>query len=90
MRHTKIDDAMKTADVGALASIIAVTPISSNPIEHKTIAQCVKRSSEPYTAAINSFLYRDVGHMTKTFHFADGSYLVFECAYTAAETGMKS
>lgn len=59
-----------------------------NP-QYPTIAQCIRRSSDPYRAAVTSFSRRDVPHggNKKIFYFEDGSFLTFEVSYTAIEDG---
>lgn len=61
---------------------------------HKTEAQKAKESANPYLTAIKLQVLREVqpsaDHLTdrKIFHFADGSFLVFEVSYKAAEDGI--
>lgn len=58
-----------------------------------TIAQSIRRSSNPYLAAVTANVLREVknseGHLhdKKVFYFEDKSFLVFEVAYTAVEDG---
>lgn len=58
-----------------------------------TIAQSIRRSSNPYLAAVTSNVLREVqnsqGHLhdKKIFYFEDKSFLVFEVAYSAVEDG---
>ena len=54
-----------------------------------TIAQSIRRSSDPHHAAITSFTRRDCPHgqNKQTFYFEDGSFLTFEVSYTAIEDG---
>ena len=53
-----------------------------------TIAQSIRRSSDPYKAAVASFSRREVIHSTtgqadrKIFYFEDDSFLTFEVTYT--------
>lgn len=62
-------------------------------IKPRTIAQSIRRSSDPYRASITGFIRREVirtddGHNDKKiFHFEDGSSLTFEVIYTAVEDG---
>lgn len=61
-----------------------------------TIAQSIRRSSNPYLAAVTANVLREVknseGHLhdKKVFYFEDKSFLVFEVAYTAVEDGTDS
>jgi hypothetical protein len=63
----------------------AVTP--------RTIAQSIRRSSDPYRASITSFIRREVIRSDdgqsdkKIFHFEDGSFLTFMVSYAAIEDG---
>ena len=58
-----------------------------------TIAQSIRRSSNPYRAAVTSFSRREIirsddgGNDKKIFHFEDGSFLTFDVTYTAIEDG---
>lgn len=58
-----------------------------------TIAQSIRRSSDPYRAAITAFIRREVIRSDdgqsdkKIFHFEDGSYLTFMVSYDAIEDG---
>lgn len=54
-----------------------------------TIAQSIRRSSDPHRAAITSFTRRDVPHgqNKQVFYFEDGSFLTFEISYMAVEDG---
>lgn len=54
-----------------------------------TIAQSIRRSSDPHHAAVTSFTRRDVppGQNKHTYYFEDGSFLTFEVTYTAIEDG---
>lgn len=62
-------------------------------IQPRTIAQSIRRSSDPYRASITSFIRREVirseggQNDKKIFHFEDGSFLTFEVSYTAVEDG---
>lgn len=66
--------------------------VQSDP-KHLTIAQSIRRSMDPYRAAIASFSRRDVIRRDddacekKIFYFEDGSFLTFEVSYTAVEDG---
>lgn len=54
-----------------------------------TIAQCIRRSSDPYRASIESFTSRDASSdKRKVLYFEDGSFLCFEITYTAVDDGM--
>lgn len=59
-----------------------------------TEAQSVRRSSNPYLAAVASHVYRtgvdSEGHLNdkKIFYFEDGSFVTFEVAYAAVEDGL--
>ena len=57
--------------------------------QYPTIAQCIRRSSDPYRASIASFSRRDCPHgqNKQTFYFEDGSFLTFAVTYTAIEDG---
>lgn len=55
--------------------------------QHLSIAQCVRRSTDPYRAAVASFTRRQVSEKQKTFYFEDGSFLTFEITYTAVGDG---
>ena len=65
---------------------------SVNDPTHLTIAQSIRRSSDPYRAAVTSFSRRDVPHGSKyhTYYFEDGSFLTFEVLYTVVEDGCRS
>ena len=65
---------------------------SVNDPTHLTIAQSIRRSSDPYRAAVTSFSRRDVPHGSKhhTYYFEDGSFLTFEVSYVAVEDGCRS
>ena len=54
-----------------------------------TIAQSIRRSSDPYRAAVASFTWRDVPHgqSKHVYYFEDRSSLTFEVTYTAIEDG---
>lgn len=54
-----------------------------------TIAQSIRRSSNPHQAAITSFTRRECphGHNIHTYYFEDGSFLAFEVSYMAVEDG---
>jgi len=54
-----------------------------------TIAQSIRRSSDPYQAAVASFTRREVPHgqSKHTYYFEDRSFLTFEVTYTAVEDG---
>jgi hypothetical protein len=54
-----------------------------------TIAQSIRRSSDPHRAAITSFSRRDCPHGQNkhTYYFEDGSFLTFEVSYMAVEDG---
>lgn len=62
-------------------------------IKPRTIAQSVRRSSDPYRASITSFVRREVIRSDdgqsdkKIFHFEDGSFLTFMVSYAAIEDG---
>jgi len=58
---------------------------------HLTIAQSIRRSSNPHHAAITSFTRRDCPHgQNKHFYyFEDGSFLTFEVSYMAVEDGSR-
>lgn len=54
-----------------------------------TIAQSIRRSSDPHRAAITSFSRRDCPHGQNKhiYYFEDGSFLTFEVSYAAVEDG---
>lgn len=58
-----------------------------------TIAQSIRRSSDPYQAAIASFSRREVIHSAhgkqdrKVFYFEDDSFLTFEVVYMPIDDG---
>lgn len=53
-----------------------------------TIAQSIRRSSDPHHAAITSFTRREIPHNgLRIYYFEDGSFLTFEVSYTAVEDG---
>lgn len=56
---------------------------------HLTIAQSIRRSSDPHRAAITSFTRRECPHGQNkhTYFFEDGSFLAFEVSYMAVEDG---
>lgn len=57
--------------------------------KHLNIAQSIRRSSDPYRAAVASFTRRDCPHGQNKhiYYFEDGSFLTFEVSYTAIEDG---
>ena len=66
----------------------------SQPIVYPlTIAQSIRRSTDPYRASITSFSRREILRSDdgqsdkKVFHFEDGSFLTFEVSYTPVEDG---
>lgn len=88
---TSDTDKPKTLD-----SFLRKVESSSTEVEKLTIAQSIRRSSNPYLAAVTANVLREVknpeGHLgdKKIFYFEDKSFLVFEVAYTAAEDGADS
>lgn len=62
-------------------------------MKNLTIAQSIRRSSDPYRASITSFSRREVIRSEdgkkdkKIFHFEDASFLTFEVSYLAVEDG---
>lgn len=55
---------------------------------HLTIAQSIRRSSNPHHAAITSFTRREApNHGQRIYYFEDGSFLTFEVSYMAVEDG---
>lgn len=58
---------------------------------HLTIAQSIRRSSNPHHAAITSFNRRDCPHGQNkhVYYFEDGSFLTFEVSYMAVEDGCR-
>ena len=54
-----------------------------------TIAQSIRRSSNPHHAAVTSFSRQEVmrGHGKHVYFFEDRSFLIFEVTYTAIEDG---
>lgn len=63
-------------------------------VQPRTIAQSIRRSNDPYRAAITSFSRREVFRSDdgqsdkKVFHFEDGSFLTFMVSYAAIEDGV--
>lgn len=56
-----------------------------------TIAQSIRRSSDPHRAAIASFKRREVPHDgLRIYYFEDDSFLTFEVSYTGVEDGCRS
>lgn len=61
--------------------------------KHLTIAQSIRRSSDPYRAVMASFSRRteirrgDDACEKQIFYFEDGSFLTFEVSYLAVEDG---
>ena len=62
-------------------------------MKNLTIAQSIRRSSDPYRASITSFSRREVirsedgQNDKKIFYFEDTSFLTFEVSYLAVEDG---
>lgn len=54
-----------------------------------TIAQSIRRSSDPHKAAVESNSRLDAPHDSniRTYYFEDGSFLAFEVSYMAVEDG---
>jgi hypothetical protein len=54
-----------------------------------TIAQSIRRSSNPHHAAVTSFSGQEVmrGHGKHVYYFEDRSFLIFKVVYTAIEDG---
>ena len=54
-----------------------------------TIAQSIRRSSDPHHAAVTSFSRQEVlrGQNKHVYYFEDRSFLVFDVIYTAVEDG---
>ena len=65
---------------------------TASPHPHLTIAQSIRRSSDPYRAAVTSFSRRDVPHGSKhhVYYFEDGSFLTFEVSYMPVEDGCRT
>jgi hypothetical protein len=65
---------------------------TASPFPHLTIAQSIRRCSDPHRAAVTSFTRRDVPHGTnkQIYYFEDGSFLTFEVSYMAVEDGCRS
>jgi len=61
-------------------------------MKNLTIAESIKRSSDPHHAAVVAFSRQEYtpNSGSKTYFFEDGSYLVFAITYTAAETGVSA
>lgn len=57
-----------------------------------TIAQSIRRSSDPYQAAVASFSRRECPHNSHhhTYYFEDGSFLTFEVSYMPVEDGCRT
>ena len=64
---------------------------TASPSSHLSIAQSIRRSSDPHQAAVASFSRRDVPHNSRhhTYYFEDGSFLTFEVSYMAVEDGSR-
>lgn len=64
-------------------------PASALVSPQLTIAQSIRRSSNPHHAAVTSFIRRECphGHNIHTYYFEDGSFLAFEVSYMAVEDG---
>jgi len=62
---------------------------TASPAPHMNIAQCIRRSSDPYRAAVKSFTRRDCPHNSTrhVYYFEDGSFLTFEVSYMPVEDG---
>jgi len=62
---------------------------SVNDPTHLTIAQSIRRSSDPHRAAVTSFTRRDCPHNSTrhVYYFEDGSFLTFEVSYVPVEDG---
>lgn len=89
MADTVADCAATQAALAASNAIIdSALATGREPSQKMTIAQCVARSSDPYQASIRDFSYRgvDAVERTKTFHFEDGSELVFDVTYTVRQS----
>lgn len=56
-----------------------------------TIAQSIRRSSDPHHAAVTSFSRQEVlrGQGRHVYYFEDGSFLMFEVTYTAIDDGRR-
>lgn len=56
-----------------------------------TIAQSIRRSSDPHHAAITSFSRQEIlrGEGKHAYYFEDGSYLIFKVSYAAVEDGCR-
>ena len=72
----------------------AKLPAKKRAVKPRTIAQSIRRSSNPYLAAITANIRREVKpsehHLndTKVFYFEDGSFLIFAVAYEAISDGL--
>ena len=72
----------------------AKLPAKKRAVKPRTIAQSIRRSSDPYRASITSFSRREVIRSEdgrcdkKIFFFEDGSFLAFEVTYSAIEDGV--
>ena len=64
---------------------------TASPSPHLSIAQSIRRSSDPHQAAVTSFSRRDCPHNSRhhTYYFEDGSFLTFEVSYMAVEDGSR-
>jgi len=62
-------------------------PAATEP-GHLTIAQSIRRSSDPHHAAVTCFTRREApNHGQRIYYFEDGSFLTFEVSYMPVEDG---
>lgn len=54
-----------------------------------TIAQSIRRSSDPHRAAVTAFSRQEIlrGQGMHVYHFEDESYLAFKVSYTPVSDG---
>jgi hypothetical protein len=62
---------------------------SVNEPTHLTIAQSIRRSSNPHHAAITSFSRQEILRCQNkhVYYFEDGSFLTFHVTYSAIDDG---
>lgn len=63
--------------------------MNNSTVKPLTIAQSIRRSSDPHHAAIVSFSRQEIlrGQNMHVYHFEDESFLTFEVSYLAVEDG---
>lgn len=87
-----MDTKIFTANIQVPDQVYILLP-GKQELPKLTIAQSIRRSSDPYRASITSFSRREVIRSEdgkkdkKIFHFEDASFLTFEVSYLAVEDG---